>query len=129
MAYPAVPVLDLDVVKQLQRALADTGLWRWRPGLVDRPPPIPGLNRTGSNTWLLSSRMKYDNSVVEGTKKIRAQMSSLAGRCPNTRFVLAGYSQDAQAVTRFLESVDTDNPADRTLSERIIGIVRAGWPG
>ncbi|MGH4023814.1 MAG: cutinase family protein [Pseudonocardiaceae bacterium] len=127
VAYPAVPILDLDVVKQLQQAVADAGLWRWRPGLADQRPPVPGLSRT-STEWLLSSRMKYDNSVVEGTKNIRAQMSSAASRCPNTRFVLAGYSQGAQVVTRFLESIDAGNPAGRALSERIIGIALFGSP-
>ena len=128
VAYPAVPVLDLDVVKQLQQAIADAELWRWRPGMGDQRPPIPGLNGAGSTQWLLSSRTKYDNSVVEGTKDIRAQMSSLALRCSNTRFVLAGYSQGAQVVTRFLESIDTANPADRALSDRIIGIALFGSP-
>lgn len=127
VTYPAVAIFDLDVLKRLQRAFEDAGLGRWRTGLVN-PRPIPGLNQTGSSQSLLGSRTKYDNSVVEGTKDIRSQMLSLASRCSSTRFVLAGYSQGAQVVTRFLESIDTDNAADRALSERIIGIALFGSP-
>lgn len=128
VAYPAVQILDADVVKQLRHALADAGPWRWRTGLLDQRPLLPGPGQAAGTTWLLSSRMKYDNSVVEGTKNIRAQLSSVAARCSKTRFVLAGYSQGAQVITRFLESVDTGDPADRALSERIIGIALFGSP-
>lgn len=128
VVYPAVEILDADLVRQLQHALADAAPWLWRPGLVHSRPLLPGSVQTSGTTWLLSSRMRYDNSVVEGTKDVRAQMSALAGRCSNTRFILAGYSQGAQVLTRFLESVDTGNPADRVLSERIIGIALFGSP-
>ncbi|HEX2301737.1 MAG TPA: cutinase family protein [Pseudonocardiaceae bacterium] len=127
VSYPAVAVFDLEVLKRLQRAVADAGRWRWRTGLADQRP-LPGLNQARSTEWLLSSRTKYDHSVVAGTKNIRAQMSSLGSRCPATRFVLAGYSQGAQVVTRFLEGIDAANPADRALAERIIGIALFGSP-
>ena len=128
VAYPAVPILGADVVKNLQDAIMGAGPWRWRPGPDHRWPPRPGLGPAGSTTWLLSSRARYDDSVAEGARNIRAQVSSFAARCSNARYVLAGYSQGAQAVTRFLESVDPRNQADRAIAERIVGIALFGSP-
>ena len=71
---------------------------------------------------------EYDASVAEGVGNIRTQVSSLAVSCPSTRYVLAGYSQGAHAITRFLESIDTGKQLDRAVAERIIGIALFGSP-
>ncbi|HEY2764896.1 MAG TPA: cutinase family protein [Pseudonocardiaceae bacterium] len=126
--YPAVPILGADVVKNLKDAFMGAGPWRWRPGPEHRWPPLPGLGPAGSTSWLLGSRARYDDSVAEGASNIRAQVSSFAVRCSNTRYVLAGYSQGAQAVTRFLESIDPASQADRAIAERIVGIALFGSP-
>ncbi len=70
----------------------------------------------------------YNGSVAQGASAIRAQASSLALRCPNTRYVLVGYSQGAHAITRFLETIDPNSQLDRALTERIIGIALFGSP-
>jgi Cutinase/von Willebrand factor type A domain/PKD domain len=46
---------------------------------------------------------KYTDSVREGTKDAEARIWARHARCPDTRFILSGYSQGAQAVGDALE--------------------------
>lgn len=51
---------------------------------------------------------KYTDSVSEGTKDVKGQINARHARCPDTRFILAGYSQGAQAIGKVLENTHFD---------------------
>lgn len=70
----------------------------------------------------------YNASVADGVGNVRARLSSLALRCPDTRYVLVGYSQGAHVLTRFLETLGTGKRLDQTVTEHIVGIALFGSP-
>lgn len=50
---------------------------------------------------------EYSDSVSDGRKDTEAQIRTLHSICPRTRFILAGYSQGAQAVGDALQKMDS----------------------
>ncbi|MBQ3294730.1 cutinase family protein [Candidatus Saccharibacteria bacterium] len=76
--------------------------------------PAPGI---GISTWqrfttslgaLLSGgeMHTYGDSVYSGTVEAKTYLWQLRGVCPNTKVVLAGYSQGAQVISSTLQIVD-----------------------
>ncbi len=50
----------------------------------------------------------FGNSVVEGAAELRSYLRSVARACPQTKFVLGGYSQGAMVVSRTLPEIEPD---------------------
>lgn len=48
----------------------------------------------------------FGKSVDEGTAELKAYISNLSQQCPNTKFVLGGYSQGAMVISRTLGELD-----------------------
>lgn len=48
----------------------------------------------------------YGNSVSEGAEELKAYISEVNTSCPSTKFVIAGYSQGAQVISKSLSSLD-----------------------
>lgn len=50
---------------------------------------------------------KFGESVDEGAAELKAYYSSTLERCPNTKFILGGYSQGAMLISRTLDELDS----------------------
>lgn len=82
------------------------------PGAADgaraAPVPTPGYRAVPAVDWvdLLDLVGGYWDSVDEGATAVVTTMKKAAKRCgPDTRFILAGFSQGAQAVTTALPGI------------------------
>lgn len=63
--------------------------------------PATGLDffNTISAAISAGTAAQYGNSVNEGVAELTSYISAISSSCPNTKFVLAGYSQGAQVIT------------------------------
>lgn len=52
---------------------------------------------------------KFGNSVKKGIKELKEYTKLISDYCPQTKFVLGGYSQGAMVMTKALYELDTDN--------------------
>lgn len=50
---------------------------------------------------------EYGDSVAEGVENLKNHISTKNASCPSTKFVLAGYSQGAQVISKSLDSLDS----------------------
>ena len=51
---------------------------------------------------------KYGRSVRQGREELKAFVTKTSAACPNTHFILAGYSQGAQVISTALPSLPSD---------------------
>lgn len=76
--------------------------------------------------------MAYSDSKATGVAAVRRVVSDFAGRCPATKFVLAGYSQGADAMGDIAASIGCNGDpvtADRVLAVGLVADPKQGTAG
>jgi hypothetical protein len=98
---------------------------------IDYPAIDP---RTGREVFVDSTSKSsvwqtYPGSVNQGGHKIAAHLRLISGdtECPETKAILAGYSQGADAIGRAIEFIEDDANSTSVL-ERVAGIALFGDP-
>ncbi len=61
-----------------------------------------------STTISGGSAFKFGKSVDQGINELKTYISNTSSSCPNTKFVLGGYSQGAMVITKSLASLDSE---------------------
>lgn len=65
------------------------------------------------------SAFEFGRSVEEGERELKAYLKTISSSCPNTKFVLGGYSQGAMLISHILSELD---------SSKIIYVANFGDP-
>ncbi len=95
-----------DALAESTQAMPDRGTTTVREVFVDYPAIGPDtMLDAGLDNLFFSEElpaMPYSDSVVTGMDATRHALEDSAARCPDERWVLAGYSQGAQVITQLL---------------------------
>ncbi|KAF2224798.1 cutinase [Elsinoe ampelina] len=96
-------------------------------GTIIGPPVSDGLKRRFSTATQgvdyparLATNFGLNNADPTGVRDMQSKLRSIAGRCPNTKIVVGGYSQGAAITHQALETLDS---ATRNM---IVGAVTFG---
>jgi outer membrane protein assembly factor BamB len=96
VVYPAA---DVKVLRQLSRY--ETGLLRSALGSPNTPAGLAAITAFVAS-YRINHLGPFDASIKEGIKAAADELQTESVQCPNTRFVLAGYSQGAMVMHQLL---------------------------
>jgi len=73
-------------------------------------PAVSVANFSTALSTYLSAGESYEfkSSVEEGMKNLKSKIETEAKKCPNKKFILAGYSQGAMVISKTLSSLNPD---------------------
>jgi hypothetical protein len=102
----------------------------YRRSVVDLPKPWgPGLPK-GPSPWatLLDQFLSLTHATSTGASALAGQMWNTYLACPDSSFVVAGYSQGAWAVDRALRLLSADGPVGKAVLADVKGVFLMGDP-
>jgi hypothetical protein len=112
------------IIKQMVKELALT------PGSITYSAlDYPAVSVLDAIAGTVVSGLRYDGSRERGVIALRSDVYSQVNACPDTRLVLAGYSQGADVVASFLQELaPRSKRVDFLLQQQLAGVVLLGDP-